>query len=170
MKITELAFREPVVIGCDATVADTASLMAESGIGSVIVVDGHTPVGIVTDRDIVTRGVARAYPADGRIDGLMTMGVIALDVDHDLEDLVHVFRHHAVRRVPIVERDRVVGVVSLDDVMVLVADELSTVSKVLAGQIMFPHATDRTAPVPETFVSEFAETRPNQILTQTWCG
>ena len=64
----------------------------------------------------------------------------------------------------------VVGVVSLDDVMVLVADELSTVSKVLAGQIMFPHATDRTAPVPETFVSEFAETRPNQILTQTWCG
>ena len=142
MKISDLALREPVVIGCDATMADTAALMAKSGVGSVIVVEGDTPVGIVTDRDIVTRGVARAYPTDGRIDGLMTMGLIALDVDHDLEDLVHVFRDHAVRRIPIVDHDRVVGVISLDDIMVLVADELSTVSKVLAGQIMFPHAGD----------------------------
>jgi CBS domain-containing protein len=142
MKISDLALREPVVIGCDGTMADTAALMASSGVGSVIVVEDDRPVGIVTDRDLVTRGVARAYPADGRIDGLMTMGVIALDVDHDLEDLVHVFRDHAVRRIPIVDQDRVVGVVSLDDVMVLVADELSTISKVLAGQIMFPHAND----------------------------
>jgi CBS domain-containing protein len=142
MKISDLALREPVVIGCDGTMADTAALMASSGVGSVIVVEDDRPVGIVTDRDLVTRGIARAYPADGRIDGLMTMGVIALDIDHDLEDLVHVFRDHAVRRIPIVDQDRVVGVVSLDDIMVLVADELSVVSKVLAGQIMFPHASD----------------------------
>jgi predicted transcriptional regulator len=142
MKISDLALREPVVIGCDGTMADTAALMASSGVGSVIVVEDDRPVGIVTDRDLVTRGVARAYPADGRIDGLTTMGVIALDIDHNLEDLVHVFRDHAVRRIPIVDQDRVVGVVSLDDIMVLVADELSTVSKVLAGQIMFPHAAD----------------------------
>jgi CBS domain-containing protein len=142
MKISDLALREPIVIGCDGTMADTAALMASSGVGSVIVVEDDRPVGIVTDRDLVTRGVARAYPTDGRIDGLMTMGVIALDIDHDLEDLVHVFRDHAVRRIPIVDQDRVVGVVSLDDIMVLVADELSTVSKVLAGQIMFPHAAD----------------------------
>jgi CBS domain-containing protein len=146
MKISELALRQPVAIGCDATMADTAALMATSGVGSVIVVEGDTPVGIVTDRDLVTRGVARAYPTDGRIDGLMTMGVIALDVDHDLEDLVHVFRDHAIRRIPIVDQDRLVGVVSLDDIMVLLADELSAVSKVLAGQIMFPHATDEARP------------------------
>jgi CBS domain-containing protein len=170
MKISDLALREPVVIGCDATVADVAALMAKTGVGSVIVVEGHSPVGIVTDRDIVTRGVARAYPADGRIDGLMTMGVIALDVDHDLEDLVHVFRDHAVRRIPIVDHDRVVGVVSLDDVMVLVADELSTVSKVVAAQIMFPHAASEATPLPEAFVSEFSAGRPAEILTQTWCG
>ena len=170
MKISDIALREPVVIGGDATVADTAALMAKSGVGSVIVVEGHTPVGIVTDRDIVTRGVARSYPVDGRIDGLMTMGVIALDVDRDLEDLVHVFRDHAIRRIPIVDHDRVVGVVALDDVMVLMADELSTVSKVLAAQIMFPHAIGEPTPLPDTFVSDFAMGRPTQILTQTWCG
>jgi CBS domain-containing protein len=170
MKISELALREAVVIDCGATMADTAALMAESGVGSVIVVEGQHPVGIVTDRDIVARGVARAYPADGRIDGLMTMGIIALDVHRDLEDLVQVFRAHAVRCVPIVDHDRVVGLVSLDDVMVLVADELSTVSKVLAAQIMFPHATTEPTPLPETFASEFSVERPGQILTQTWCG
>ncbi len=142
MKISALALREPVVLTGDATMADAAALMARSGVGSVIVVDGRTPIGIVTDRDIVTRGVARSYPADGRIDGLMSMGVIAVDVDHELDDLVHVFRDHAIRRVPIVDHDRLIGIVSLDDIMVLVADELSAVSKVLAGQIMFPHATD----------------------------
>jgi CBS domain-containing protein len=140
MKISELALREPVVLTGDATMADAAALMASAGVGSVIVVDGRTPIGIVTDRDIVTRGVARSYPADGRIDGLMSMGVIAVDVDHELDDLVHVFRDHAIRRVPIVDHDRLIGIVSLDDIMVLLADELSAVSKVLAGQIMFPHA------------------------------
>lgn len=135
----------------DATMADAAALMASAGVGSVIVVDGRTPIGIVTDRDIVTRGVARSYPADGRIDGLMSMGVIAVDVDHELDDLVHVFRDHAIRRVPIVDHDRLIGIVSLDDIMVLLADELSAVSKVLAGQIMFPHATDEArTPSPTT--------------------
>jgi CBS domain-containing protein len=142
MKVSDFALREPVVIACDATVADTAALMASTGVGSVIVVDGDVPVGIVTDRDIVTRGVAQQYPTDGRVDGLMSMGLIALDTHRDFEDLVHVFRDHAIRRVPIVDHNRVVGIASLDDVMVFAIGELSDVSKVLAGQIMFPHAGD----------------------------
>ncbi len=151
MKVSELALREPVVIGCDATVADTAMLMTTAGVGCVIVVDGHTPVGVVTDRDIVTRGVARQFPADGRIDGLMSTGLIALDAGHDLDDLLHVFRDHAIRRIPIVDHDRVVGIVSLDDVMVLMAEQLSDVSRVLAGQIMFPHAGDEAkVPAPSS--------------------
>jgi CBS domain-containing protein len=151
MNVSDLAVRAPVVIGCEATVADTAELMTSSGVGCVIVVDGDAPVGIVTDRDIVTRGVARQYPSDGRIDGLMSMGLIALDVGYDLDDLLHVFRDHAVRRVPIVDHNRVVGVVSLDDIMVFVAEQLSGVAKVLAVQIMFPHAGDEArAPAPVT--------------------
>lgn len=151
MKISDFAFREPVVIGSDATVADAAVLMRKSGVGCVIVVDGNTPVGIVTDRDIVTRGVAEHYPSDGRVDGLMSTGLIAFDANRDLDDLVHVFRDHAIRRIPIVDHDRVVGIVSLDDVLVFATDELSSVAKVLAGQIMFPHAGDEAkAPVPTT--------------------
>lgn len=146
MKVTDLALREPVVIACDATVSNAAELMATSGVGALIVLDGHTPVGIVTDRDIVTRGVAHQYPTDGRVDGLMSMGLIALDADDELNDILHVFDNHAVRRIPIVSHDRVVGVVSLDDVLVSMASDLSEVSKVMAAQIMFPHAGDEATP------------------------
>jgi CBS domain-containing protein len=150
MKVTDLALREPVVVGCDATVSVTADLMASSGVGAVIVVDGETPVGIVTDRDIVTRGVAHQYPMDGRIDGLMSMGLIALDADDDLEDILHVFGHHAVRRIPVVAHDRVVGIVALDDVLVSIASEFNDLAKVLAAQIMFPHAGDEAQPPSTT--------------------
>lgn len=149
MNVSDLAVRAPIVIGCDATVAEAAALMSSSGVGCVIVVDGPTPVGIVTDRDIVTRGVAHQYPTDGRIDGLMSMGLIALDVGGDFDDLFHVFRDHAIRRVPVVDHDRVVGIISLDDVMVSVSEQLGVVSKVLAAQIMFPHAGDEAkTPAP----------------------
>lgn len=142
MKITELALRPPVVVACDATIADAAALMADAGVGALIVVDGDRPVGIVTDRDIVTRGVAQGRSPDGRIDGLMSMGLIALDHDAEMEDLVHVFDHHAVRRVPVVDHDRVVGVIALDDLLVALSKDLGDITKVLAAQIMFPHAAD----------------------------
>jgi CBS domain-containing protein len=149
MKVSELALRPPVTVQVDATLARTAELMADAGVGSVIVVDGEAPVGIVTDRDIVTRGIARGYPGDGRIDGLMSMGLIAVEADNDVEDVIHVFRDHAIRRVPVVDHDRIVGLIALDDMLVFTIEALSDVSKVLAGQIMFPHAADE-AQAPAT--------------------
>lgn len=149
MKISELALRQPVTVQVDATLVDTAEVMAGAGVGSVIVLDGASPVGIVTDRDIVTRGVARGYPGDGRIDGLMSMGLIAVEAGDDVEELTHLFRDHAIRRVPVVDHDRIVGLVALDDMLVFTIEALHDVSTVLAGQIMFPHAADE-AQTPAT--------------------
>ena len=142
MKITELTWRQPVVIGCDATIDQAAHLMADQGVGALIVVDHEVPVGIVTDRDIVTRGIAHEVPLDARIDSLMTMGLIGLDPTDDIDDLFAVFAHHAVRRIPIIDHDRIVGVVSLDDAIVAVSSNMSDLAKVLTAQILFPHAAD----------------------------
>lgn len=145
MKVTDFAVRRPVVIETDATIADAAQLLAAQGVGALIVVDHDVPVGIVTDRDIVTRGVAKGIASDARVDSLMSMGLHAVDSHAELEDLMHVYTHHAVRRVPIVDHDRVVGVVSMDDVLVALANDLTDVTNVLAAQIMFPHAGDEPA-------------------------
>jgi CBS domain-containing protein len=147
MKVIDFTLREPVVIEGEASVREAATVMADAGVGALIVCDRDRPVGIVTDRDIVTRGVSRAIAPDARIDTLMSTNLIALDDEAEFDDLLHVFTHHAVRRVPVVRHDRVVGVVSLDDVLVSLAGNLGDVTHVLAGQIMFPHAADEP-PVP----------------------
>jgi len=147
MRVTDFSVRQPVVIDCSASVASASELMASQGVGTLIVVDHDHPVGIVTDRDIVTRGVAKHLQPDARIDALMTTGLIALDSHAEIEDLMHVFMHHAVRRVPIVEHDRVVGVVSMDDVLVSLANNMIDITNVMAAQIMFPHGSD-APPVP----------------------
>jgi signal-transduction protein with cAMP-binding, CBS, and nucleotidyltransferase domain len=145
----DITFRQPVVIECDATVVEAASLMASSGVGSLIVTDHERPVGIVTDRDLVTRALAKRADPDARIDSFMTMNLVALDADAGFDDVLHTFAHHGVRRLPLVEHDRVVGVISLDDVLVSMVTDLGGVARVLAAQIMFPHAPDEPS-VPAT--------------------
>lgn len=145
----DVAFREPVVIDCHATLVEAASLMASKGVGSLIVTDHERPVGIVTDRDLVTRALAKRVDPDARVDSVMTTNLIALDADADFRDLLHTFGHHGVRRLPLVEHDRVVKVVSLDDVLVSMVTDIGDVARVLAAQIMFPHASDEPS-VPAT--------------------
>ena len=147
MKVRDLTWRPPVTVECSETVTAAAERMARAGVGALIVLDSERPVGVVTDRDLVTRGLATGLAPDTRIDGVMSMGVIALDAEDDTDELFGVFARHAVRRVPIVDHDRVVGVVSLDDVLVSTAAELNDLAGVLSTQIAFPHARDES-PVP----------------------
>ena len=145
MKVSDFTWRAPVVIEVDETVAAAAQRLADAGIGALIVVDQGRPVGVVTDRDLVVRGMARGVAADSRIDSLMSMGVIALDADEDAEELYALFAREAIRRVPIVDHDTVVGLVSLDDALVSTASRFADLAGVLSAQIMFPHARDEPA-------------------------
>lgn len=147
MRVEDFTWRPPVTIDCAATIADAAKMLAAQGVGALIVLDDARPVGVVTDRDLVTRCLAVGLRPDARVDAVMSMGVMAIDRSDDLDDLFHLFSTHAIRRVAVVEHDRVVGVISLDDVLVSTADNLSIVANVLSAQIMFPHAADG-APVP----------------------
>ncbi len=146
MKVRDFTWRKPVTIEVDETIAEAARRFADEGVGALMVVDHGQPVGIVTDRDIVVRGVAHHIASDGRIDSLMSMGVIALDADEDVDELYAVFARHAIRRVPVVDHDRVVGMISLDDAMVSTAAELTDLAGVLSTQIAFPHAREEPAP------------------------
>lgn len=146
MKVRDFTWRQPVVIDVDETVAAAARRLADEGVGALIVVDQERPVGIVTDRDLVVRGLALGVAPDTRIDSLMSMGVTVLDADEDVEALYTVFRREAIRRVPIIDHDTVVGVVSLDDAMVSTASHLTGLAGVLSAQIMFPHGRDEPAP------------------------
>ncbi len=101
------------------TVAAAAEVMVENDVGSLPVVDGARLVGMVTDRDIVMRAVARG--ADVRT---MTVGEVAsraihtVEPDHDLDTALREMAEHQVRRLPVVEDDALVGILSQADVAI----------------------------------------------------
>lgn len=146
MKVRDLVVRQPVMVDVATTIAEAAKLMSTEGVGSLIVTDAGSPVGMVTDRDIVLRGVARGVPADGRIDALMSMGVTSVPADADVSELLHTFGTHAVRRVPVVEGDQVIGIVSLDDMLIQLTTQLGDLTRGLTAQVLFPHAGDEVSP------------------------
>ena len=107
----------PRVIDLTATVQQAAQAMRDDDIGDVLVCDGDMLKGIVTDRDIAVRAVAQGMdPASTRVAEICTSDVKTLSPDDSLDKAVKLMRSEAIRRVPIVEGGRPVGVVSLGDV------------------------------------------------------
>lgn len=144
MKVSDVALRAPVTVEVHAAVREVAQAMSREGVGSVIVVDDGRPVGIVTDRDLVVRAMARDLPLDSRVDAVMSMGVVAVDAGADVREAVRMFGTHPVRRIPVVEGHRVVGVIAVDDLLMALTAELGDVTRGLSAQAMFPHGGDES--------------------------
>jgi len=101
----------------EMTLMDAAKLMNDLNIGDVVVMDDGKVRGIITDRDIVVRAVAKGIdPRTERIKDHMTTGIVAGRTDWDLDKAADTLAKHQIRRLPIVENDRLVGIVSLGDV------------------------------------------------------
>ena len=147
MKVADLSARPAVTITPDATIRDAALEMARCGVGCLVVTDDDRLAGIVTDRDLVVRGIAKGLDPDARVDSVMSMHVHAIDRHADIRDAIAAFHHHAVRRMPVVDRDQVTGLISLDDLMVVLTKVMSDVTHGLTAQLVFPHAGDEP-PVP----------------------
>lgn len=137
--------RSGIGVAPDRTIADVAKLMNSSGVGAVAVLDDDRLVGIVTDRDLVRRGLARDLAADARIDSVMTSPVLTIEADVSLHDAIDIFARHAVRRLAVVDQERFVGVISLDDLLLDLADDLRSLTAPLAAEIASPQ---RDSPLP----------------------
>jgi CBS domain-containing protein len=145
MRVSELTGKIPVTIESDATLVDAAVLMDRANVGALLVMDGARLAGIVTDRDIVLRAIARRAPLDARIDSVMTTDVVAVEADVDVHDAYHSISRHAVRRLPVVDDGNVVGVVTVDDLLVGLANDLDRLVRPIAGELAFGH---HPSPVP----------------------
>jgi CBS domain-containing protein len=108
----------PVTCPPDATLADVARLMRDRDIGNVIVAEDGRLVGIVTDRDIVVRGLAEGLDGTAPISEVVTTDVVALSPEDAVERAVQIMRQQAVRRVPVVDNGRPVGIVTIGDLAV----------------------------------------------------
>ena len=105
-------------VGSNATIADAARLMRDRDIGDVLVVDADRLCGIVTDRDIVVRALAGSAGPETTVAGACSANVFTIAPDAAIDDAVMLMREHALRRVPVVDGDRPVGIVSIGDLAV----------------------------------------------------
>src|SRR6266550_1748148 len=97
---------DPRSIGASASVVEAARLMREERIGSLPITDDEQLVGMITDRDITTRVVGEVYSRD----------LISVEPDRDLEEALQLMARHQVRRLPVVENGRLVGIVAQADI------------------------------------------------------
>jgi CBS domain-containing protein len=108
---------DPRSIDASASVIEAARLMREEHIGSLPITDDEQLVGMITDRDITTRVVAEAADLElTSVGDVYSRDPISVEPDKDLEEALQLMARHQVRRLPVVEQGRLVGIVAQADV------------------------------------------------------
>ena len=116
MKIKDVMTSQVKIAAPDQTIGDAARMMAECDSGALPVGEDDRLIGMITDRDIAIRAVAKDLPPDTPIREVMSKEVLYCFLDEDVEHVADNMGEQQVRRLPVLDRDkRLVGVVSLGD-------------------------------------------------------
>jgi len=153
MHIGEICTRSTVICRRDASASEVAQLMRDRHVGDVIVVDEHegqlTPVGIVTDRDLVVQVMAeRLNPNLLRAGDLIANDLVTAFESELVYDAIWHMRRKSIRRLPVVDaHNHLLGVLTADDVIEFLAGELSELARLAPRQIKREEVTrDPVAP------------------------
>ncbi|MBQ1095103.1 CBS domain-containing protein [Streptomyces sp. b94] len=114
--VRDIMTGDPVTVQPQTSVTAVARIMRDQDLGAVLVTDGDELRGLVTDRDLVIRSVAEGGdPEQTTVAGACSDDVVTVRSDDELDHAAELMREHAVRRFPVVDDGRPVGIVSLGD-------------------------------------------------------
>ena len=116
MKVSEVMSRDVQCVGPDQPVQEAAGFMLSANAGSIPVTEGRKLLGMITDRDIAVRGVAKGYGPETAVRDLMTDDIVSARIDDDVADVAERMSAAQVRRLPVIdEKQELCGIVSLGD-------------------------------------------------------
>ncbi|GAA3731444.1 CBS domain-containing protein [Salinicoccus jeotgali] len=118
MQVKEIMTTEIETCGPETTVQQVASKMMELDVGSIPVTEDGNLRGIITDRDLVIRGIASQFSLETPINRILSSSFVTGTPDMDVEEAANIMAQEQVRRLPIIEDNKVVGIVALGDVAV----------------------------------------------------
>lgn len=106
-----------IVASVDAnqTIFEAAELMSSKGISCVLVTEAGNPVGVVTERDIVDRVVAKRKSLDLKVSVIMSSSLITVDPDASLKEAARLMSTNKIRRLPVLKNNKLVGIISASD-------------------------------------------------------
>lgn len=96
-------------------VYEVAVKMKELNVGAIPIVNNEKLVGMITDRDIVIRGVAERHPGSTKVEDIMSDKLITVSPDTTTQEAAKLMSEHQIRRLPVVENEKLVGIIALGD-------------------------------------------------------
>lgn len=116
MRVKDCMCHNVVQATPDTTVTDVAKLMDENNVGCIPICKEERVIGFVTDRDIITRGVACSKDCNTtKISDIMNINVIKITPDTELDEAIKVMSKNQIRRLPVIEDNKIVGLLTLGD-------------------------------------------------------
>lgn len=135
MPIEDLARSEAVTADPETPVTDLAATMDEENVGSIVITNDQTPIGIVTDRDLTVRVLGNAVdPTEQTAEDVMTTDLCTAEPGAGFYEAASLMAEHGIRRLPICEGDTLVGIITADDVTELLADEQQHLGDIIRAQ------------------------------------
>ncbi|MYX32875.1 CBS domain-containing protein [Streptomyces sp. SID8377] len=154
MKVAEFMNVPAITLSARTPARQAALRMEDAAVGSVLVTEADRLLGIITDRDLVVRCLAQGADPDTPVSELMSAPVTTVDVTDDIADAYRTFRRCGVRRLPVLEGHRLVGVLTVDDLFLDVfqhlADLLGPVAWTVLKEPPGDGATELMAAAPTT--------------------
>ncbi|MGW1130806.1 CBS domain-containing protein [Streptomyces griseoluteus] len=136
MKVSEVMTVPPVCVALRVCLGEVTRLMAECAVGSVLVVEDGTLRGIVTDRDLAVRGMGGRLDPKDSVAAVMSPRVVTVEATDELEVAYRTFRRTGVRRLPVLDAGRVVGVLTIDDLLLDVFRRLADLLGPVAWSVL----------------------------------
>lgn len=132
-QLSEVMTTDPVTLPATSPVAEAARRMKSRNVGDVIVLDGDKICGVVTDRDIVVRAIAEDRdPQQTKLGDICSRDLITLERTATVDQAIALMREHAIRRLPVTDQGKPVGIVSIGD-LALVRDPNSALADISAA-------------------------------------
>ena len=115
MKVKDIMTNHICCVAPDMTLENTSKIMCGADVGVVPVCGANGIIGIVTDRDIITRGVSKGFSTNEKIERVMSKNVISVTPDTEVMDAVQIMSDKQIRRLPVISNNEIVGMLSIGD-------------------------------------------------------
>ncbi len=136
MSIGALCQDNFVTITEDCAIQEAAKIMAEKNTGCLLVLKNAQPVSVITDRDITTKIVSKKMALEGvTVKEAMSADLLVLPSDMGIKKAIEAMREKGVRRAPVIENERVCGMIKVDDLLIMIAAELNSLADLVQHQL-----------------------------------
>lgn len=149
MGLVKCCREQVVAVSPDTPAVEVARIMGEKNVGSVVIVTGdNRPAGVITDRDLVVRIMARGVdPGEVRAGEIPNRDVITFRDSMGIYEAIQKMAAETIRRMPVVDDDgKLIGIVTMDDIIRMLGEEMAAIAKNIENQS--PPLQEAAAPMP----------------------